>query len=145
MAQDLKRNSYSQSGIIVRKLEYTETAHITTTPTDSGVAVTGNAVWGDVEFSTCEVAMEAYGTTYNIEVTATFEGTANNYAGVLTGMMSGRWVVRLTDLNGDRWLVGTEDEALRFEWSQRRSSDPGTLTMTLKWKVEGREPIRRIV
>ena len=145
MAQDLKRNSFHQSGIIVRKMEYTETAHISTTPVDDGVKVTGSAVWGKVEFETCELTMEAHGTAYYIEVVATFEGSATNYAGVLTAMMGGHWVVRLTDMNGDRWLVGSEEEALRFEWSQSRSSSHDTLTMTLKWRVEGRNPVRKIV
>lgn len=108
-----------------------------------GVAVVvlkEGAEWLRVECTQEEASTRSTeGHAYEHTVEATWAARARNPVATLDEMREARWLVRKTDRNGDRWLYGTLEEPMRFDWDE---TDEGTASglscYELRWRCVSR-------
>lgn len=125
----------------VRTLEYApldvvdaaawETVRSTAYNQQAAVTFTGSGAWLtmpvliDSGSWTEDLADSPQGDYYNISISATLPADSPAVRAEINGMKQRRYLLRITDRNGAKHIVGTPDMPLRFDSKYQSGNQPG--------------------
>lgn len=115
----------------VKLLHYVDIKNVTSqTPSGDGWAVVlkHNHYWSRIHFSTVKLGCDTEGECYNHSVEVALPGKGAVAARDIMALERGRFMLRVTDNNGVRWLIGDTETPLRLKVQDNNDGTPDGTT-----------------
>lgn len=124
---NLRRNPACASMSGIKKIEFTEANNVTAfTRSARGISLSAAAsAWRAIELDEGVMSSPDNGNGgYDTEITGVFCATGTEIDRTLAEMREQRFILRLTDNKGVKWIAGTRDQPLRFEYGHNNDGTP---------------------
>lgn len=117
MNKDIKINPFCSAMAGIKALHFIDIKSVSSIlPSGEGCVLTlkSGKSWSQIHFKKASAESVPDGNAYLHTVETTVPGKGENDVSDLMTMTEGRYVIRITDNNGIKWIVGDEEEGLRM-------------------------------
>lgn len=121
MNKNIQKNPFCSAMAGIKTLHYIDIKNIATFfPSGDGLAVTlkAHTSWTQVQFTQASCDVKPDGDAFLHTINATVPGKGTMSARDLMELRYGRYLVRVTDNNGVRWMCGDTDEGLQLSYEE---------------------------
>ncbi len=127
MEKNLEKNPFCSAMAGVKTLHYVDIKNVATmTPTEDGwnVTLASGHYWSRIHFKNAKVNTESVGECYRHTVEVTVPAKGGVPVRDLMTLERGRYLVRVTDNNGVKWLMGDTTAPMRMTMKDNNDGSP---------------------
>jgi hypothetical protein len=144
----------------IKKIEYAKQSELDVlrhnwpaAATTSSVALTGGASWVELPFITETASLKQPAMDYGSDVRYGYllqfeiDGLSTNSIELINALLMQRYIVRLTDMNNNTWLLGSKKVGVKFGLSDAKVGEtlPDDNVSVMKATFEDKIPILKIL